>query len=275
MFATCLSMAGALLLGLFLQLTVVGTLKHNRDQQIAYDDLRLSLAEGTTPVGPGDDGKPIPKGAPIARIDMPSINVKEIVLEGTTSTVLRSGPGHRRDTVLPGQAGTSIVMGRRMGYGGPFSHLSDLNTGDTFTVVTGQGTVQYRVLGIRRAGDMQPAPPPAGSGRLTLMTSSGSRFAPDDALRVDADVVGTAFPASTPGISTANLPGSEIAMAQEAGALKGTILWGIVLAAAAIGCTWLRLTWGRWQAWLIGVPVLAYVGISTADHAIRILPNLL
>ncbi len=119
----------ALLFGLFAQMTVIGTLQHNRDQQVAYDDLRLSIAEGTTPVGPVE-GAAVAKGAPIARLTIPAIGVKEVVLEGTTAGVLRSGIGHRRDTVFPGQVGTSILMGRRMTYGGPFSKLGSLSAGN-------------------------------------------------------------------------------------------------------------------------------------------------
>ncbi|MCZ0981039.1 hypothetical protein O1L60_24275 [Streptomyces diastatochromogenes] len=32
-----------------------------------------------------------------------------------------SGPGHRRDTALPGQPGASVIMGRQWGYGSPSS----------------------------------------------------------------------------------------------------------------------------------------------------------
>ncbi len=61
--STSLSIVAALAVGFLAQVTLLGTLKHNRDQQVAYDDLRLSLAEGTTPVGP-IDGKPLDKGTP-------------------------------------------------------------------------------------------------------------------------------------------------------------------------------------------------------------------
>jgi sortase A len=30
-----------------------------------------------------------------------------------------------------------------------------------------------------------------------------------------------------------------------------------------------------WHAWIIGVPVLAFLGLATADQAARLLPNLL
>jgi hypothetical protein len=33
--------------------------------------------------------------------------------------------------------------------------------------------------------------------------------------------------------------------------------------------------WGRWQAWIVGVPVLLAVGLAVADLASSFLPNLL
>lgn len=272
--STSLSILAAILIGFVAQVTLIGTLKHNRDQRVAYDDLRLTLAEGTAPVGP-IDGKPLPFGTPLARVSIPAIGVKEVVLEGTTSGVLRSGVGHRRDTVLPGQAGTSILMGRRMAYGGPFSQLGELSAGDTIDVVSGQGAVQYKVLGSRVAGDLQPLPLPAGGSRITMITSGGSRFSPNGVLRVDADLVGPAFGATTPFFTGATLSREERLMATESGGLKGAVGWGILLSLAAVGTTWLRAQWGRWQAWLVAVPTLAYLGVTVADHAVRLLPNLL
>lgn len=272
--ATSLSIVAAIVIGFLAQVTLLGTLKHNRDQQVAYDDFRLTLAEGTAPVGPLE-GKPLPSGTPLARIAIPAIGVKEIVLAGTTAGVLRGGVGHRRDTVLPGQVGTSILMGRRMSYGGPFSRLGELLAGDTFDVVTGQGTAQYKVLGSRVAGDLQPSPLPAGGSRITMITSAGSRLSPSGVVRVDADLVGAAFAAATPYFTGTTLPRDERLMATEPGALMGAVGWGFLLSTAAIGTTWLRARWGRWQAWLVSVPTLGFLGVVVADHAVRLLPNLL
>ena len=270
-----LRILAALALGFLVQVTVLGTLKHNRDQSIAYDELRLALAEGTAAVAPAGSGAPIEAGTPLARLTIPDIGVKEVVLSGTTSGVLRSGVGHRRDTVLPGQAGVSILMGRRMSYGAPFGRIGELAPGAQILVVTGQGEWAYRVLGSRRAGD--PAPPALtpGSGRITLMTTVGPRFAPTDVLRVDADLEGPAAPAAMPAYSPATLPASERALAREPGALGSVTGWGVLLAAGSIGTVWLRVRWGRWQAWLVAVPTLGFLGIMVIGHASRLLPNLL
>ena len=124
--ATWLPGAAVLLLTTLLvvflaDLSVVGALRHYRDQRTAYDGLRAALAEGTAPVGQTDaEGQLLPLGTPVALLEIPQIGLREVVLEGTTAGVLVSGPGHRRDSPLPGQAGTSVLFGRQAAFGGPF-----------------------------------------------------------------------------------------------------------------------------------------------------------
>ena len=51
-----------------------------------------------------------------------------VVVEGTTPGEPDAGPGHLRDTPLPGQAGVSVVFGRRATFGAPFASLPQLGT---------------------------------------------------------------------------------------------------------------------------------------------------
>jgi LPXTG-site transpeptidase (sortase) family protein len=94
----------------------------------------------------------------MAVLEIPALDLHEVVFEGTTSGVLQDGPGHRRDTVFPGQEGTSVIMGRQATYGGPFGRLDVLQPGEPFTITTGQGAHTYHVTGVRREGDPQPPP---------------------------------------------------------------------------------------------------------------------
>ncbi|NHA00350.1 hypothetical protein G5V59_10155 [Nocardioides sp. W3-2-3] len=55
----------------------------------------------------------------------PRLDVEQVVVEGTAPGDLFAGPGHLRSTVLPGQAGTSLVYGRAATYGGPFGRLDE------------------------------------------------------------------------------------------------------------------------------------------------------
>jgi len=269
-----LSIVAVLALGFAADLLLLGSLRHARDQEVKYARLRGDLANATAPVGPVDQaGKPYRLGTPVAIIEIPQIGVREVVGEGTTPGVLVSGPGHLRSAPLPGQAGISVIMGRRATFGGPFRHLDELRVGDTFTVTTGQGLHTYRVRGLRRAGDPLPPTLAEGQGRLMLATSAGPSLWPDRVLQVDADLASAVQP--TPAGSAGPVPDSEKLLGSDRSAWVPLTLWaqGLLIATAAI--TWARVRWGRWQAWVVGVPLLGMLGFAVANQAAALLPNLL
>ncbi|MFI6642109.1 sortase [Streptomyces sp. NPDC050504] len=273
-FALCV--LAALLIGFAANLTVVGHLQHSRDQQTAYADLREQLALGTAPVGQRTyDDKPLAMGAPVALLRVPSLKLREVVAEGTTSGVLMSGPGHRRDTPLPGQAGTSVIMGRQWGYGSPFLSIGKLPRGAEIELTTGQGKAVYEVVGVRRPGDRLPAALGQGQGRLTLMTATGGPYTPSGVLRVDARLKTPVQPNPPRYVRSGWIAPSEEALSGERGAWLAVFLWSQGLLLAALLVVWAHRAWGRWQAWITGVPVLAALGIATAGAATRLLPNLL
>ncbi|WP_370124695.1 sortase domain-bontaining protein [Streptacidiphilus sp. MAP12-33] len=273
--ATLLILA-ALVFGLLLDIGPIGDLRHARDRETGYADLRLALAQGTAPVGQTDqDGKLLQLGTPVALLGIPELGLTEVVREGTTSGVLELGPGHRRDTPLPGQAGTSVLMARESGFGGPFGTLDQLAPDETFTVTTGQGKQVYRVLDVRRAGDPVPPALPAGRGRLVLVTASGAAFAPDGVLQVDADLISKVQPSPARSLTAQELTPAELPMHGDASAWVPLVLWGEALLLAAVGVTLARVRWGRWQAWTVGAPVLGALGLFVADQVVRLLPNLI
>lgn len=269
--ATALALAAVLLLGFGAYTTTISAVVHARGQRLGYAELRQDLANATAPVGPSRDGALLPLGTPVALLEGPGL--REVVREGTTSTVLRDGPGHRRDTVLPGQAGTAVVLGRRAAFGGPFSGVTSLPVGARITATTGLGTATYRVTRVRRAGDVVPGAPAAGQGRLTLVTAAGLPFLPSGAVRVDAELVGPAQPSA--GRAAGVLPHDEQALQGEPDAALPLLLWSQLLLLAAVSAAWARRSWGARQAWLVGTPVLAGLALAVADSAARLLPNLL
>ncbi|MGW0870173.1 sortase [Streptomyces sp. NPDC002740] len=271
-----LCVLAALLLGFAADLTVVGHLQHARDQQTAYDELRRQLALGIAPVGQRTyEGDMLTPGAPVALLRIPALGVKEVVAEGTTSGVLMSGPGHRRDTPLPGQAGTSIVMGRQWGYGSPFNDLHQLPVGAEIRVTTGQGTATYTVSGVRREGDPLPATLRQGQGRLTLITAEGGPYTPSGTVRVDATLTSPARPGPARPLTLGWIDESEKAMGTEGAAWLPVFLWTQALLLAALLTMAAYRVWGRWQTWIVGVPVLAALGLAVSGAATRLLPNLL
>src|SRR5215469_11453790 len=126
-------------LGFVAWIGIFSGLHYDKAQLNAYDTLRVELAAGTAPNGPtmpNNPDQPLPMGAPVAVLSIPAIGLRTVVLQGTTGGVLENGPGHARNSVMPGQAGVSVILGRASAYGGPFGGLASLAPGDTLTVVT-------------------------------------------------------------------------------------------------------------------------------------------
>jgi hypothetical protein len=264
-----------LLLGFVLCITVVGGLYYRRAQTDGYAGFRSELALAEAPVGQLDyDGRPVLVGAPMALLSIPALHLQVLVRDGTTPGVLTGGPGLERDTVLPGQVGTSVVFGRRWTFGGPFGGLGQLRPGDAILVTTGQGTTQFRVIDVRLAGERVPAGPAAGRGRLVLVTAGGSPWQPSTALWVDADTVAAGRPVG-PVVPAAMLAPTEKILATDSSARVPVLLWSALLALAALLITWLRKRWAGPQLWVAAVPVILVIGLELANEAARLLPNLM
>jgi sortase A len=275
--STAVLILGASLLGFAGWVAVGSRLYYDRVQHDDYATFRAELAQAIAPTGPTNPANAkelLAAGTPVAVLRIPEIGLNAVVLEGTSSDVLEGGPGLLRDTVLPGQAGVSEVLGRRAAYGGPFASLSSLSPGAIFTVTTGQGVSRYRVLDVRRAGDQVPPLTP-GKGRLILATADGPPFAPTGVLRIDADTIAAPKPAPAQVVTPADIGPSELVFGTESLAWVTLVLWGACLVGAAAALSWLRSQWGRWQTWTVAVPVLGYFGLAVADQVSRLLPNLM
>lgn len=243
---------------------------HDSTQQAAFDLLRSRLAQGVAPVAVA------PLGAPVALLDAPEAGLAHVVvLSGTTARVLQGGPGVRRDTVLPGQQGVSVVYGKATSFGAPFAQIGRLGRGDRITVTGGQGTTSYVVTGQRQAGDPVPAPVVPGAGRLTLVAALGhgwrSGWAPDQVLYVDA-VAAKAQPA---GQRLASVPRAERAFGTSSAPLVPLVLLLEGLLGVAVLAAFAARRWSPWQAWLAAVPVLAALVVACSRQAAALLPNLL
>ncbi len=262
-------------LSMVLHAVLVSSLQHSASQGRAFDRFREQLALGTAPIGPTDaEGRELAVGTPVAHLQIPSISLNQVVVEGTSSGALFDGVGHRRDTPLPGQVGTTVLLGKRALYGGPFGDLADLQVGDLVRVTTGQGTFDYTVIGLRADGDPLPSPAAAGAARMLLVTTDGSAYMPSGVLRVDAELATGAVGGPARLVGTAGLPASERAMAGDSSTLWALALWLQALIAVAVGAVWAWHRCGRAQAWMVFLPVLLLVGLAVSDEVMRLLPNL-
>jgi hypothetical protein len=76
-------------------------------------------------------------------------------------------------------------------------------------------------------------------------------------------------------LTAATLPLDENAMGTDKSAWVPIVLWGQLLVLAAAAASWLSRAWGRWQTWLVAIPVLGYLSVIVADQVTRLLPNIL
>jgi sortase A len=266
----CLSL---LPLWVVLYVLLLSGLQESRTQHQLYGSLRAHLAAETVPVG-----GLIKNGTPVALLDIPAAGLHHaVVVEGTSSADLQGGPGHLANTVLPGQAGVSALLGRSVTFGAPFGRVAKLGKGNPITVTTGQGVAHYYVTDVRRPGDPLPPALSAGEGRLTLVTVAGtgwrSGWAPTQTIYVDASLQGSgsAPPAGRP----SEVPPGQAVMDGEPGALVPLVLWLEALVIIVVAATWARARWGTWQVWLAGAPVLLAVIWVVTETSDRLLPNLL
>jgi LPXTG-site transpeptidase (sortase) family protein len=275
---TMFTILAVALIGFAVWMTLGSRLYYDRVQFEDYASFRVPLANGYAPTGPTDPFNPdrlVALGTPVAVLQIPSLHIQDVVLEGTTSQVMEGGPGHVRDTPLPGQQGISVILGRRAAYGAPFESLSSIQPGDKISVITQEGVAKYQVIDLRRAGSPLPPQLAQGSGRLILVTADGSPFFPTGELYVDADLIGQPFATPPQVLTSATLPVDENAMATDPTAWVPLILWGQLLFLAAAAISWLSRAWGRWQTWLVAVPVLTYLAIMVAGQVTRLLPNIM
>lgn len=249
----------------------LSALHEHHAQSVLYSQLREELANATAPLAGH-----IAEGAPVAIIDAPSGGIhREVVVEGTTSRDLQSGPGHYPGTVLPGQAGIATIMGKAITYGAPFGSIATMHVGDVITTTTDQGVSHYTVTELRKPGDPLPSPLTPDAGRLTLVTAANSGWrggwTPTHAIFVDAMLQSKPFttPATSPAAGSADAP-----MAGDSGALVPLVLWlqGLLLSGLAVA--WGRHRWGARETWLVGGVVLLALLWGASGAFVSLLPNL-
>lgn len=249
-------------------------LQAHANQARLYERYRLELALATAPLGGS-----IKAGSPVAMITAPSAHIHNVVVvEGSTSRLLAGGPGHVANTVLPGQSGTSTILGRSVTFGAPFGHVAAMKPGDKLTVATAQGQFTFSVEDVRHAGTRLPQPLAAGQSRLTLVTSASNGWragwAPTSTVYVDALLIHGQAQPSPPG-RPSTVSNSSRPMQGDPDALVPLIFWleGLVVIALALRWSWIR--WGRAQTWIVGAPLLLAVLWWTSGALMRFLPNLI
>jgi LPXTG-site transpeptidase (sortase) family protein len=99
-----------------------------------------SASPATKKAVPAD---PLP-GQAIARLYIPKLGKKWVVVQGVEPKDIKLAPGHYEDSQLPGQVGNFAVAGHRMP--SIFWNLDKVRTGDTIVVETRTDWYVYAVV---------------------------------------------------------------------------------------------------------------------------------
>jgi sortase A len=157
----------------------------------AQEELRTGIEDSWGGRPPGPDEVVVP-GAAYAVIQIPSVDIDYVVVQGTGYEDLKEGPGHYVDTADPWDGtGRVGIAGHRTTYWAPFADLDEVDDGDAIRLVTEHGTYTYEVT-------RNFIIPEQGSGivlkqtvRPTLvLTTCNPKFASYERLIVEARLVG-------------------------------------------------------------------------------------
>jgi sortase A len=83
---------------------------------------------------------------PLAKLEVPRLDVSEIVLRGDSGRTLAFGPAWNEGTALPGARGTTVISGHRDTH---FSFLQQLRPDDRIAIDGVSGRRWYRVMQTR------------------------------------------------------------------------------------------------------------------------------
>lgn len=112
----------------------------------AQDHLRQGFGAVVDTRRPSEAPALVPLGSRYAELQIPSIDVDLMVVQGTEYDDLKLGPGHYPDTADPWQRrGRVGIAGHRTTYLHPFFELDRVHRGDEITLRTEYGTFTYRV----------------------------------------------------------------------------------------------------------------------------------
>jgi sortase A len=87
----------------------------------------------------------IEKGDAIGRLEIDSIGLEMVVMNGTDTSTLQRGPGRYPQTPLPGLGSTTGIAGHRTTYGAPFRKINEISDGDEIRVELPYAAFTYEV----------------------------------------------------------------------------------------------------------------------------------
>jgi sortase A len=256
-----------LVIGSFVYGKVFTPMSEGRAQTLLEKDFVPALLNGVAPVG-----YPIESGTSVALLEVKDIGLRSVVIEGTKAEDLAKGPGHLVGSALPGQPGTSAILGRSSRYGSTFARLDELKSGQVVKVTTAQGEHTYEIVDstVRSANDSAAF---IGERNMLLLITGVGGSSPDKRLVVRALLTSPVFPAGAPAVdvqtSTAELglEGSTHSPIQLA-------IWLVLLTFLLIGLVPVSQRIGARVTWLLATPLVLVVATQVWHNASLMYPGI-
>ena len=184
-------LAAAAILGAYILWLLWGTGIYYGRQQ---DDLRgqLEVRIDQAAAAPATTTEPAPKlpGQAYAILEIPRIDLDEVVVEGITTEALKKGPGHYPKSDDPwDDEGRVAIAGHRTTYGAPFWDLDKLRPGDDIRLLTERGEFEYEVTRTRIVLPTQTEVTIPTQRPTLILTTCNPRFSAAERLIVFADRV--------------------------------------------------------------------------------------
>jgi sortase A len=111
-------------------------------------------------------------GAAVGRIVIPRVDADYVVVKGTDTDDLISGPGIYSETGFPGIPGTTAIAGHRTTYLAPFREINLLKPGNHILVYMPYAHFTYTVTGQRVVSPKDVAAAVSGAGYSRLVLSA-------------------------------------------------------------------------------------------------------
>jgi sortase A len=256
-----------LLLGLFVYAKVFTPMAEDRAQALLEKEFTPALLNGVAPVG-----YPIESGTPVALIEIKDINVRRVVVEGTRAEELAKGPGHLVGSAIPGQPGTSAILGRSSRYGSAFSRLDELKAGQEVTVTTAQGVHTYEVVDstLRSANDSAAF---TGERNMLLLITGVGGASPDQRLVVRALLTSPVFPAGAAATEVQTMT-AELGLEGSTESPIQLALWLFLLMILLVVTILLTEKIGKRVTWLIAIPLITVALFQVWHHATLMYPSI-
>lgn len=246
-----------LLLLAFVAYQIFGTdLIASRGQAQLRHDFEAAIARGV------DSPQPVLPGDAVARLTIPDIGMRQIVVEGVDASDLRRGPGHYPGTPIPGRAGNAAIAGHRTTSGAPFNDLGELEVGDRIEVETVEGEFVYRV---REQLVVAPTTvevlEPAATATLTL-TTCHPKYSARQRLVVVADLDRRASDAATEPVLRTVAEHDDLDAGEPSGwdaVDLSLVVWSLALGLTGAGWWFLHRGRRHWSMTLVGALPFLFV----------------